>query len=319
MKKYKSLILIFFLILIFSCIFAPIKKIPLDFMVGKVDFLAETVDYEDGVYDFGKVMRRILMITALLVFLVFRKSLKMGTLMFAGLKAETGWCRQFFLGGSLAIGSLLIFYLIALFFGASMVHCDYHSPGAVISKVLTYLLIGCLIGFIEEVFFRGFLLKAFMEDMSVPLAICVSSLIYSLLHFFQADYPVSRGLQVFVGVKTITAFFKPLFFQFMENVPAMVGLFLIGVVLSYAYIKTKSLYLSIGLHSGWVFMMKADGIFLVRIRERLGWLFGDSQLVTGVLAWLLLLCIFFVIRKIYRNSTHCSGVDGDGKNIKRAG
>lgn len=319
MKKYKSLILIFFLILIVSCIFAPIKKIALDFMVGKVKFLAETVDFEDGVYDFGKVMRRILMFTALLVFLVFRKSLKVGTLMYAGIKTEKGWYRKFFLGFSLAVGSLLIFYVLALLFGASMVHCDYHSPGTVVSKIFTYLLIGCLIGFIEEVFFRAFLLKSFMEDMSVPLAICMSSLIYSLLHFFQADYSVSQGFQIFVGVKVITAFFTPLFFQFMENVPAMVGLFLIGGVLSYAYIKTKSLYLSIGLHSGWVFMMKTDGIFLVRIRERLVWLFGDSQLVTGFLAWLFLLCIFFVIRKIYGNSTHCSGVDGNGKNVKRSG
>ncbi len=319
MKKYKRLILIFFLILILSCILAPIKKIPLDLMVGKVDFLAETVDYQDGVYDFGKVMRRILMLSALLMFLLFGKSLKMGTLMFASLKAETGWYRQLLFGVSLAVGSLLIFYLLALLFGASMLHFDYHSPGTIVSKVLTYLIIGCLIGFIEEIFFRGFILKTFVEDMSIPLAICVSSLIYSLLHFFKADYPVSPGFQLFVGVETITAFFKPLFFQFIEHLSAMIGLFLIGVVLSYAFIKTGSLYLSIGLHSGWVFMMKTDGIFLVRMRERLVWLFGDSQLVTGILAWFFMLCIFFVIRKIYRNSTHCSGVDADGKNIKRAG
>ncbi|GJQ59733.1 MAG: CPBP family intramembrane metalloprotease [Candidatus Scalindua sp. AMX11] len=318
MKKYKSLIIIFFLILILSCILAPLKKIPLDFMVEKVDFLAETVDYEDGVYDFGKVMRRILMLSALLVFLVFAKSLKMGDLMLAGIKLETGWYRQFFFGVALAVGSLLIFYALALLFGASMVHLDSYSTMTIFPKVITYLLIGCLIGLIEEVFFRGVILKVFMEDMSFPLAICVSSLIYSLLHFFQADYPVSPGLQVFVGVKTITAFFKPLFFQFMENLPAMIGMFLIGVVLSYAFIKTKSLYLSIGLHSGWVFMMKTDGIFLVRNRERLVWFFGDSQLVTGILAWFLMLCIFFFIKKIYKNSSYCSGVDGDGKNIKRA-
>jgi hypothetical protein len=318
MKKYQSLILIFFLILIVSCILAPIKKIPLDFLVGKMDSLAETVDYEDGVYDFGKVMRRILMLSALFIFLVFGRSLKIGTLMFESIKTETGWYRHFFIGGALAVGSLLMFYVLSLIFGASMIHIDYHSPWTIFFKVLTYLLIGCLIGFIEEVFFRGFLLKAFMENMSFPLATCVSSLIYSSLHFFKADYPVSQGLQVFVGVKTITAFFKPLFFQFVENVPAMIGLFLIGVVLSYAFIKTKSLYLSIGLHSGWVFMMKTDGIFLVRIRERLVWLFGDSQLVTGVLAWFLMLCIFLAIKKIYSNSAYCSGVGGDGKNIKRA-
>ncbi|MCP5007686.1 MAG: CPBP family intramembrane metalloprotease [Planctomycetes bacterium] len=309
LKKHKSLILIFFFILIISCIIAPIKKIAIDFIVVKVGFLSETLDYKDGVYDFGKVMRRILMLTALIVFLFYGKSLKMGTLMFEGVKARTGWYRQFLLGGLFAAVSLSIYYVLSLILGASMVRFDCDSLGNVVTKVFTYLLIGCLIGFLEEVFFRGFLLKTFMEEMSLPIAICVSSLIYSLLHFFQADYPVSRGVEVFVGVKTISAFFKPLVFQFVEHIPAMIGLFLTGVVLSYAFIKTKSLYLSIGLHSGWVFMMKTDGIFLVRVRERLVWLFGDSQLVTGILAWFFLLCIFFAIKKIYGNLAHDSGVD----------
>ena len=180
MKKYKILVLTFFIIIIFSCVLAPIKKIPLDIMVGKVDFVAETVDYKDGVYNFGKVMRRILMLTALLVFLILRKSLNTGTLFIAGIKIRAGWCRQFFLGFSLACGSLLIYYFIALLFGVSMIHLDFHSTGIILSKLFNYLLIGCLIGFIEEAFFRGFVLKAFMEDMSLPT--CRMYQQYDLLH-----------------------------------------------------------------------------------------------------------------------------------------
>jgi hypothetical protein len=45
--------------------------------------------------------------------------------------------------------------------------------------------------------------------------------------------------------------------------------------------------------------MKADGMFLNRDRGKMEWLFGDSKLVTGVLTWLFLICIIFVIRKIY--------------------
>jgi hypothetical protein len=59
------------------------------------------------------------------------------------------------------------------------------------------------------------------------------------------------------------------------------------------------LYLSIGLHAGMVFMMKIDALFLVRVREKLGWLFGDSKLITGALVWFLLIFILFVIKKIY--------------------
>lgn len=287
--------------MIASCIIAPIKKLPLDFMLEKVNFLAEVVDYEDGVYDFGKVMRRILMLVTLIVFIVFRKSLKLGALFSSGMKLRPGFFRQFLFGLLMAVISLLIYYSIALLSNAWIIHIDFNSAGIILSKIIKYILIGCLIGFIEEVFFRGIILQSFMEDMSVPIAVCACSLIYSILHFFRADVQVVTGFQAFVGFSTMLEFFKPLFLQITRNLPSIAGLFLVGVVLSYAFIQTKSLYLSIGLHSGWVFMMKADGLFLVRVREKYEWLFGDSQLVTGILVWSFLLCILMVIKKIYSN------------------
>jgi CAAX protease family protein len=249
------------------------------------------------------VMRRILMVVTLIVFIVFRKSLRFGTLISSGLKIRPGFFRQFLFGFSLAVLSLLIYYGLGLISGAWMIYyLDYDSAGAIILNVVKYALIGCLIGVIEEIFFRGFVLQSFMENMSLPMAVCVCSLIYSVLHFFKADVFVSTGFQPFVGFVTMAQFFKPLFFHLVKHLPAIIGLFLIGVVLSYAFIKTKSLYLSIGLHSGMVFMMKSDSIFLVRIREKLVWLFGDSKLLTGILIWFFLVCILIVIKKIYSDT-----------------
>ena len=302
MKPYKKLILLFLIIVFVSCILAPIKKVPLDFMLEKTGIMAETVDYEDGVYDFGKVMRRIMMVVTLIVFIVFRKSLRFGAMVSSGLKIRPGVFRQFLFGFSLAVLSLLIYYGIGLISSAWIIHIDYDSAGVIILNIVEYALIGCLIGVMEEIFFRGFVLQSFMEDMSLPMAVCVCSLIYSVLHFFRADVLVSTGFQPFVGFTTMAQFFKPLFFHLVKHLPAIIGLFLVGVVLSYAFIRTKSLYLSIGLHSGMVFMMKADGMFLVRIREKLGWLFGDSKLVTGILIWFFLICILMVIKRIYSNS-----------------
>lgn len=308
MKQYKKLIFVFFIILTMSCIIAPIQKIPLDFMLEKIGIFTETLDYENGVYDFGRVMRRILMLVTLIVFIVFRKSLKLGGFFSSCIKIRPGGFRQFILGFFLAGVSLLIYYSVALLFGAWIIHMDYNSGGIIISKIIKYILIGCLIGFIEEVFFRGLVLQSFMEDMSMPIAVCACSLIYSILHFFRADVHVAPGFQAFVGFKTMVQFLEPLFLQFTINLPSIIGLFLVGVVLSYAYIKTKSLYLSIGLHSGWIFMMKTDNLFLVRIREKSGWIFGDGQLVSGILIWFFLLCILIVIKIIY-SSTHSCGVN----------
>ncbi len=307
MKSYNKIIFLFFIILFFSCILAPIKKVPLDFMLEKTGFMADTVDYENGVYDFGKVMRRILMLVALIVFLIFRKSLRFGTLVSSSMKIRPGFFRQFLFGFLLAGLPLLIYYGLGLLTGAWIIHIDFMINNRVetdlvvetILDIVKYGFIGCLIGVMEEILFRGYLLQSLQENMSLPKAVCVCSLIYSMLHFFRADVFVSTGFQPFVGFVTIAQFFKPIFFEFFKNLPAIIGLFLVGVVLSYAFIRTKSLYLSIGLHTGMVFMMKADGMFLVRVREKLGWLFGDSKLVTGVLVWFLLIFILFVIKKIY--------------------
>ncbi len=299
MKSYKKIIFLFLIILFFSCILAPIKKVPLDFMLEKTGFMADTVDYENGMYDFGKVMRRILMVVALIIFIVFRKSLRFGALISSGLKIRPGFLKQFLFGFLLAGTPLLIYYGLGLLTGAWIIHIDYDSAGVTILYIIKYALIGCLIGIIEEILFRGFVLQSFLESMSLLVAVCACSLIYSMLHFFKADVFVSTGFQPFVGFVTIAQFFKPIFFEFFKNIPAIIGLFLVGVVLSYAFIKTKSLYLSIGLHTGMVFMMKVDGMFLVRVREKLGWLFGDSKLVTGVLVWFFLILILFVIKRIY--------------------
>ena len=302
MKKYKKLILLFLIIIAFSCIISPIVKIPLDFMLEKTGFLAKSVDYKDGMYDFGKVMRRILMLVTLIVFVFFGRSLKIATLISSAIRLRPGFFRQFLFGFLMAGISLLIYYSLAILFGAWMIHVDYNSAGIIVSKIIEYVLLGCLIGFIEEAFFRGFVLQSFMESMSLPVAVCACSLMYSLLHFFRADVHVATGFQAFVGFTTIIQFFKPLVFQFIRHLPSIVGLFLVGAVLSYAFIQTKSLYLSIGLHSGWVFMMKADGLFLDRIRGMREWFFGDSQMVTGILIWFFLFCIFVIIKRVYNNT-----------------
>ncbi len=306
MKLHKKLLFLFLIIVFFSCVLAPILKVPLDFMLEKTGFMADTVDFENGMYDFGKVMRRILMVVALMVFLVFGRSLRFVALVSSVIKFKPGFFRQFLFGFLLAGVPLLIYYGLGLLTGAWIIHIDYDSAGVTILYIIKYALIGCLIGVIEEILFRGFVLQSFLESMSLPVAVCACSLIYSMLHFFKADVFVSTGFQPFVGFVTIAQFFKPIFFEFFKNIPAIIGLFLVGVVLSYAFIKTKSLYLSIGLHTGMVFMMKADGMFLVRVREKLGWLFGDSKLVTGVLVWSLLIFILFVIKKIYSRTVDVS-------------
>ena len=58
-------------------------------------------------------------------------------------------------------------------------------------------------------------------------------------------------------------------------------------MLSYAFVRTGTLYLSIGLHAGWIISIKTVRVFGDYTRENLGWLFGstDPKIVSGVMTW----------------------------------
>ena len=77
--------------------------------------------------------------------------------------------------------------------------------------------------------------------------------------------------------------------SFMPDIRLMVGLFLLGVVLAVLYMRTGSLWASIGLHSGIVFSVKVFKKLADRIEDFPEWLLGDPLfVVSGVACWLLL-------------------------------
>jgi hypothetical protein len=98
------------------------------------------------------------------------------------------------------------------------------------------------------------------------------------------------------GVRHLAGSFH-LFLDPVAIAPGLFGLFLIGAILCYAYEKTGNLWLSIGLHAGWVFALKTIRIFGDYSRLDLGWLFGssDPKIVSGPATWLGVLMVGFVI------------------------
>jgi membrane protease YdiL (CAAX protease family) len=68
------------------------------------------------------------------------------------------------------------------------------------------------------------------------------------------------GIEPLAGFSHLLASFRP-FLDPVLLLPGIFGLFLIGLVLSYALIRTGKLYLGIGLHAGWVFSLKTMRVF----------------------------------------------------------
>ncbi|MFN3533060.1 MAG: lysostaphin resistance A-like protein [Candidatus Brocadia sp.] len=273
--------------------------------------MADLLNYKHGTYDFGRVMRRIMMAVAILLIFLMRKQLMIGSFVAVGIKPVHGWWEQLQMGFFLSTG-MFIFYIIFLWIcGTQIFQIDAKSPTEMIFQLLKILLIAGLVGCIEEILFRGFILQGLLTDLQTASAICISSLFYSLLHFFKAKLLVSPGFQPFIGFIVIYQSFKDIVVNFTSILPYVIGLFLVGVVLSYAYFRTKSLYLAIGIHAGWIFLIKANKLFFDHVGMNLKWLFGDSKMITGVLGWSFLIFTLILIRFVTK-------VSCNGKNTARA-
>ncbi len=132
-----------------------------------------------------------------------------------------------------------------------------------------------VVGLIEETFFRGGIFGAFRRNGSLGSAVAVSSGIYAVLHFCKPTEPVTvNWLTGFTHLGMIWQNFGT-----QVNWLGLVTLVLVGAVLALAFEWTKALYFSIGLHAGWVFMLKTVGASL-----------RDQALVWPVLLLVLVLC-----------------------------
>ena len=219
-------------------------------------------------FPFYRIFDRCFLGSALLAAYLFRVRMQKKPFFPLGLKREENSLSLLVNGVFFALFSLLVLTLITYLFGA--VTFQYHPPKP--KKIFYYVTSAVLIGFLEELLFRGLFLQTLMDEFTTWFSVAVSSLVYSLVHFI-----------------------RPLFLnkpeEFSLFYTEVTGLFLFGVLMAYAFLKTRSLYLSIGLHGGFVFFLKMDGIFVNRLMVA-GSLFGEERLIGGVITWTLFLVAF---------------------------
>jgi uncharacterized protein len=110
---------------------------------------------------------------------------------------------------------------------------------------------------IEETFFRGLVLGILLKTGRRYMSIFVTSALYSIVHFLKAPERTSPDVTWISGFNSIAHAFV----QFTDPFLVAAGfttLFLIGCILADARLQTRSLWLPIGLHAGWIF---ASGVF----------------------------------------------------------
>lgn len=146
----------------------------------------------------------------------------------------------------------------------------------------------------EELLFRGIIFQALIEKFNQTTVTIVASLIFALLHFFNPNL----------------------------SYIAIINIFLAGVLLSFMYIKTKSLWLPISFHVFWNYLtyfllgMPVSGLYFGQSPVRISFdyndfytlIFGGDFGIEGsiLVIPLLLFLIFYVLRYVKPSPFHFS-------------
>jgi membrane protease YdiL (CAAX protease family) len=158
---------------------------------------------------------------------------------------------------------LIVGFLVAcvplLLCGAVLVILKFYSVRFALSLPSVGAVLGAtfIVPLIEEVFFRGLILGLLLRSSPPLMANFISSALFALLHFLKGDDRTVEQINWSSGFVSLAHSFGQ-FSQPMLIIGALATLFFIGWILADARLRTKTLWLSIGLHAGWIF---GNGIF----------------------------------------------------------
>lgn len=165
----------------------------------------------------------------------------------------------------------------------------------ILSLVLTALVAGVLIAFLEETLFRGAMLGAIKKQSSTSFAIVTTSLLYALVHFIQPEIELDSNTINWASgfVLLIDALLSAT--DFSQIIDSFIALFLAGVLLSIVRLRTDKIALCIGIHAGWVFTIKIfKRVTDTNVHSDYAFLTGSYDKVIGYLA-AICIAIFIVL------------------------
>jgi membrane protease YdiL (CAAX protease family) len=181
------------------------------------------------------------------------------------------------------------------------------TPGGVVELLIMLaknLAAALTIAVLEEGFFRAFLLDGMAGDFGVRGALVASSAVYAIAHLIRspARFHVTT-FQPLVGLETLAASAGQLT-NVYQAAPALLGLFLLGLVLGRAFIETGRVYFSIGLHASLIVGVKTWRKLAPGAQTLPAWLSGYSRppliLISGAPAWLITIVLLILVGRLTR-------------------
>ena len=203
-------------------------------------------------------------------------------------RGRQDWWRGVWMGAL----SLILVVLIGYLMGAYVVHVDDKIKD--LGKILTVIVGAILVGFFEEALFRGLLFGGLRKSMRFWPAAVISSLLFMLVHFAR---PVPPIMPVYGEWNSGLGMLKHMFYtgHSLDNYfPFMLTLFLMGLVLCLTYVRRGSILMAVGLHTGWVLIIRFAGYLFNRDKEQWPLLFSDGEVISQTYLTLLVAVVFLI-------------------------
>jgi uncharacterized protein len=243
---------------------------------------------------FHRYVNRSLLILGVAGLWPFLRQVRLSSWNDLGLARPAAHARIAAIGFLAGFGSLACVAVANLAFGARALD-ENRSFSAILEQLFGAAMTAVLVGFIEELFFRGALFGSLRKSFPWPLALLLSSMIYALLHFFRRPAAATHVTWT-SGFETLGQMLRG-FTDASELVPGFFNLTLAGLILGLAYQRLASLYFSIGLHAGWIFWLKFYGSVTKETSTAGAWFWGSRRLIDGWASSIVLLIVLFAVLK----------------------
>jgi len=233
------ILICFFAVILLACMLAP----PL-YWAGNGLVEGGVLPFLKG-FPFHRYFSRCLQISTLvMIWPAFRW---IGIRRLDGIERNPGGMRDLLAGVGMALVPVLALAAGYFAFEIYRIKSDLSPSGG-----LRILASASAVAVLEEFLFRGILLGLCLRAMRPLAAACLSSAVFAAVHFMRVAKP-----EVEPPVSWLSGFGQlPQVFSSAPEWPilgwGLLSLFLAGMILSFATLRTRSLFLAIGLHAGWI-------------------------------------------------------------------
>jgi membrane protease YdiL (CAAX protease family) len=238
-------------------------------------------------FDFETFFHRALLVALIVLLWPLLRSIRVRAWSDLGLEPNRRWMRD--MGAGFLLAAIPLLCCAAILVGLPVFSIRSSVKWLGFAQLAAASIV---VPLIEETFFRGLMLGVLMRTGKKFMSIFLTSAFFAVVHFLKAPEQTSPIVTWLSGFNSIAHSFR----QFAHPMLVAAGfttLFLIGLILADARVRTRSLWLAIGLHGGWIF---ARGAFQMITRREfliLPWLgknllVGLVPLMVAGLTWLLM-------------------------------